>query len=377
LRKECFLYFIETALGYSAENIAHIEKRRTNIMKDVQNLKRMTAVVMALVMVVLAVTGCSKSAANEDGAQNTKTEIVDNGLASPDGIKIVALEGAVTVSWSAVDGALKYDVYGAGVHVVTTDTKYTFDSLVPGEYNVRVMALGGPRSSEASKVTFVVADGGDVETTAVDVPEAKAESKTDGKKAESTTKTDKAKSTAGSGSTSTGNSNSGSDKNMNTGNGKGSSDSNKNNSNSNSNTGTGNGSNADTGNNGSGSGTNTGTNTGSGTTTPKPPADPNAGKVWIPEKVVEHPATYKTVFHDGVWTNGTREYGYRCNTCRTEFWGPNDYDDVRAHGWKFDPPHGGWMEIARTVGAGWVTEPWEETVIDQPAWTEVIPGYWK
>jgi hypothetical protein len=93
--------------------------------------------------------------------------------------------------------------------------------------------------------------------------------------------------------------------------------------------------------------------------------------------VIEHPATYKTVFHDGVWTNGTWEYGYRCNGCKTEFGGggPTSYDDVRAH--VTANRHGGWTSIGRTVGAGWVTEPWEETVIDQPAWTEVIPGYWK
>jgi hypothetical protein len=376
---------IEAALGYLAENIAHYRKRRTNIMKDIQNLKRMAAVMTALAMVAITVTGCSKSAANESETENPKTEAVDNGLAAPEGIEAVATataaDGAVAVTWSAVDGALKYDVYGAGVHIVTTDTKYTFDSLVPGEYNVRVIALGGPRSSEASRVTFVVADGGAVETTAVDVPETKAESKSDSKKADSTTNTDKAKSTAGSGSADTGNSNSnlGSGKNTNSDKNNSNPDASKDTGAGNSNSNTGNngtGNNANTGNNGGGKDTGMGNSgSGSGTTTPKPPADPNAGKTWVPEKVIEHPATYKTVFHDGVWTNGTKEYGYSCNGCETNFWGSTAYDDVRAH--VTANRHGGWHSAVRTVGAGWITEPREETVIDQPAWTEVIPGYWK
>jgi hypothetical protein len=350
-------------------------------MRNMQNLKRMAAVVLALVMVILTVTGCSKSTASEGDAQDAKTAAVNNDLAAPDGIETASVDGAVTILWSAVDGALKYDVYGAGVHAVTVDTSYTFNALAPGEYSVAVRAFGGSRSSEASKVTFVVADSGAVKTTAVDVPELKVESKAtsksdskaDSKKAESTTKTDKAKASTGNSDSSSGNKNS----NTSTGNSNTSSgnkdtgsntDSGKNTGNGN--TSTGNNNNANTGNNGSG------TNTGGGSTTPTTPApDPDAGKTYVPEQIIEHPATYKTVFHDGVWTNGTREYGYRCNTCKTEFWGPTCYDDVRAHGRTNE--HGGWMQIARTVGAGWITEPWEENVIDQPAWTEVIPAHWK
>jgi hypothetical protein len=325
---------------------------------------------MALAMVVLTVAGCGKSTANEDEAQSPKTEIADNDLAAPEGIKATAADGAVTVKWSAVDGALKYDVYGAGIHAVTRDTYYTFGSLAPGEYTVAVRAFGGPRSSQASRVTFVVADGGAVETTAVDVPETKAESKNGSKKAESTTNTDKAKSTGGSGPAGTGNSssNSGPGKNTDTGNGKGSSDSNKNNSNSNSNTGTGTGNNADTGNNGGGKGTGTGNNgSGGDTTTPNPPADPNAGKTWVPEKQVWHEATYKEVERQVQEVIGV-EYWLECTKC--EFKTLNS-QEMATHMYEFG--HG-----YRSVGHdiyGWVKK--IDRVVDKEGWLETIPAHWE
>jgi hypothetical protein len=200
----------------------------------------------------------------------------------------------------------------------------------------------------------VVAETGAVETTAVDVPELKVESKsasksdskTDSKKADSTTTTDKAKASTGGGNTN--------------GNGNTSTD-NTNNANTGSNTGSGN--------------TNTGggTNTGSGNTTPTP--DPNAGKTYVPEQRIWHDTTYKIVHHEGVWSDGTRVYGYRCNTCGAEFWESTKHDDVIAHG-KAEH-HGGWTSISHTVGNGWVEKPYDEEVVDVVAHWEIIPEHWE
>jgi hypothetical protein len=342
-------------------------------MKDIQNLKRMAAVMTALAMVVLTVTGCSKSAANEDGAQSTKTEIAGNGLAAPDGIETSAIDGLVTVTWNSVDGAFKYDVYGAGVHAVTVDTSYTFNSLAPGEYSVAVRAFGGSRSSEASKVTFVLADGGSVETTAVDVPELKAtsksDSKTDSKKAESTTTTDKAKASTGNSNSSSGNKNSNtSTGNSNTSSGNkdtGNTDASKNIGNGNSNSNTGNGNNANTGNNGSG------TNTGSGATTPKPPADPNAGKVWVPEQQIWHEPTYKTVRHEEWGVVGIEE-GMQCNYCDFTLWGYGRFPEMSTH--MKENRHGAYHNVIRDI-EGW--QYWDEQVVDVAGWFETIPGHYE
>jgi hypothetical protein len=344
-------------------------------MRNVQNLKRMAAVMVALAMVVLTVTECSKSAANESETEKPKTEAVDNGLAAPAGIEAVATataaDGTVAVTWSAVDGALKYDVYGAGVHAITTDTSYTLDGLAPGEYNVRVIALGGPRSSEASKVTFVVTDGGAVETTAVDVPELKVESKstsksdskTDSKKTDSTTTTDKAKA-------STGNSNSSSEnKNTNTGKGgkdTGNTDSGK--SDGNGNSSTSNSNNANTGN--SGSGTNTGG--GNTTTTPiTPTPDPHAGKTYVPEQRIWQEPTYKTVHYKEEVYAGTED-GIRCNTCDFTLWGYGRSSEMNTH--LKENHHAGYHTVSRAI---WDWKEWDEQVVDVAGQWKVIPEHWE
>jgi hypothetical protein len=322
--------------------------------------KTAMAITLALIVAVMLATGCSKPAVGGDGADTLKAGTADNGLAAPDGIEAVAVEGSVTISWSAVNGALKYDVYGAGVHIVTTDTKYTFDSLAPGEYNVRVMALGGPKSSEA-KVTFVFADSGAVETTAVDVPETKtetkSESKSDNTKTDTSTKTDKAKSNAGGGnSSSTGNSNTGSGNN-NTGNSNSGSGKDTGKDNSGSGKDNGNSNNANTGNsNGGGTGNGTGGGADAGGTT-TPPADPNAGKTWIPEQVISHPAV------EGLWgvVGQTDSYPH-CTKCEFK---TRSMDEMEAHMFEFGH---GYRVIPDNI-EGWLREP-------KAAWTETVPGHW-
>jgi hypothetical protein len=311
--------------------------------------KELVTVAIVLAAVLVMLTGCIGADARGMSA-SAKKDFAASQLDAPEDIKAEAADGNITVTWAKVDGAVKYSVSGAGVHVVTTSTSYTFTALAPGSYDIRAIALAGPLSSRASTVTVKIGGGGAIESQSSDIPapsETKNASTAGNKKAETTAKADKPKTTNGGSKTSK----------VDTGAG---------------NSGTA----ADKGKAGNATDTGTGDSSGNPGNTGGDGGEaapgPNAGKTWREPwtETIGHPAEYTEVYHPEVWEI----------VAYVEF-----YDGYIAPSSWTMVEIGAYMHDNRAAAGYWVkdktvkvSEAWFEQTLAKAAWTETInhPGEW-